>query len=253
MYESIAHYYDLTHADLTADLPLILALAAAEAGPVLELGCGSGRVLLPLLHAGHTVTGVDASAAMLALARQRLAAEPAAAAARATLLHADMTTFTSETRFGLALIPYNTFMHLETAQAVRALRQTRRHLGGNGRLFIDLHNPFAVAATPDEPALTLERTFIDPDTNETVLQLAANRLDDAAQTLHVIWVFDASPAAGGPVRRTIATMAYHYRFPHQLELLLTEAGFRLEWMAGDYDRTPFSEESERLLLVARCG
>ena len=61
MYDQIAHYYDLTHADLTDDIDFILSLAQAVNGPILELGCGSGRLLLPLARAGFTVTGVDNS------------------------------------------------------------------------------------------------------------------------------------------------------------------------------------------------
>jgi SAM-dependent methyltransferase len=248
MYDQIAHYYDLTHANLTDDIPFVLALAAAAGGPVLELGCGSGRLLRPLAQAGHSVTGVDNSAAMLERAR---AALPAAV----TLVHADMTSLTlpGEPRFALVIIPYNTFLHLDAAQAAATLRGVRRVLGENGRLFIDLINPTAIANTPDDHLLTLENSFIDPATGRIVLQMAANHLDEAEQTLHITWIYDASPPEGGPIHRTIAHGIYHYLYPHQLELLLREAGFRLLSLTGDYDQSPYTEDSPRLLLVAGSG
>lgn len=253
MYDQIAHYYDLTHDNLTDDVAYVLALARETGGPVLELGCGSGRLLRPLARAGFTVTGVDNSAAMLARAQARIAGEEMAVQQRLTLISGDMTALSlpEEVQFSLAIIPYNTLLHLDSEQTAAALRGIRRALRVNGRVFIDLINPFAVAQTPNDPALTLEAVFTDPATGHTVLQQAANRLDEAEQTLHITWIYDASPPTGGPVHRTIAQAAYHYLYPHQLELLLHEAGFRLRSLRGSYDGGPFGEESERLLIVAQ--
>lgn len=251
MYDQIARYYDLTHADLTADIDTILTLARQADGPVLELGCGSGRLLLPLARAGHMVTGVDNSAAMLALARIALQKEPLAVQNRVTLRQADMARLELDNgRFTLALIPYNTFLHLDSAQKTAALQQVKKHLVGNGRLFIDLINPFAMAATPNDHAISLENSFTDPETGHTVLQMASSHLDEARQQLQITWIYDATPPGGGPVHRIIATADYHYLFPHQIELLLRETGFRLIHLAGDYDQSPFDEESERLLVTA---
>jgi SAM-dependent methyltransferase len=251
MYDQIARYYDLTHADLTADIDTILALAQQAGGPVLELGCGSGRLLLPLARAGHTATGVDNSAAMLALARTTLQKEPATVQKRVTLLQADMAQLELDNgRFALAIIPYNTFLHLDSAQKTAALKQVKKYLAGDGRLFIDLINPFAIAATPNDHALNLEKSFTDPKTGRTVLQMSSNHLDEERQQLQITWIYDATPPGGGPVHRTIAAADYHYLFPHQIELLLQETGFRLTNLAGDYDQSPFDEESERLLVTA---
>ncbi|MBK8985010.1 MAG: methyltransferase domain-containing protein [Chloroflexi bacterium] len=252
MYDKIAHYYDLTHDQLTEDVAFILALAQEGGGPVLELGCGSGRLLRPLARAGFRVTGVDNSAAMLDRARVRFAGEDTAVQQRLSLIPGDMTALSlpHQTRFALVIIPYNTLLHLDSDQAAAALRGIRPVLGANGRLFIDLINPLAVANTPNDATLSLEAVFTDPANGYTVLQLAANRLDDGAQTLHITWIYDASPPDGGPVHRTIAQATYHYLYPHQLELLLREAGFRLRSLTGGYNGEPFNEESERLLIVA---
>jgi len=250
MYEQIAAYYDLTHADLTADIPLILQLARETGGPVLELGCGSGRLLRPLAQSGIPVTGVDNAPAMLARARARLTAEPAAVRNRVTLIEADMTDFTVDGRFPLVIIPYNTFMHLDTGQATAALRRARACLAAGGRLFIDLANPFAIANTPPDQLISLENSLTDPQTGDVILHMAANRLDSAAQILHITWIYDRSPAAGGPIHRTVAQAAYHYRYPHQMQILLQDAGFARLEMWGDYDRSPFQEESGRFLILA---
>jgi len=253
MYDQIARYYDLTHADLTEDVPFILALAEEFGGPILELGCGSGRLLIPLARAGHQVVGLDNSAAMLALARARLAAEPTAVQKRITLVEADMTKFelTGEYgRFPLVIIPYNTFMHLNSQQKMVALKRIKPYLRADGRLFIDLINPFAIAQTPDDDDFILENSFAAPETGQPIQQYARNQLDEDAQILNIIWAYDEFTADGDAVQRTTIDAAYHFLYPHQLDLLLNNAGYQLQTLAGDYDNIPFTAESDRLLLLA---
>lgn len=254
MYNEIARYYDLSHADLDNDVALVQSLAQEARGPALEVGCGTGRLLLPLARF-TPVIGLDNSAAMLALARDKVRALPTHQQDNVTLLEADMADFElsawAQGNVGLALISYNTFMHLETAAALQALAQIHQALAENGRLFIDLANPFAIANTPDDPTLTLERTFLDPEQNQLVLQFASNQIDTDNQLLHVTWIYDATPPEGGPLHRTVAQMAYHYRLPHQIEMMLQESGFRLQQFAGDYDLSLFDEESSRLLVLAQ--
>ncbi len=252
MYDQIARFYDLTHASLTADLPFILQLASQADGPVLELGCGSGRLLLPLARAGHNVTGLDLSAGMLDRARAHLAQEDTAVQQHVTLHQADMTNFAlpDAAPFGLIIIPYNTLLHLDTTQTVAALRQAQNYLGENGRLFIDLANPVDMANTPEDALLSLENVLTDPETGELIVHLASNQLDTANQILHITWIYDVSVPNGGPVHRTVAQATYHYRYPHQLELLLQEAGYKLLHLWGDYDQSPYGEASDRLLILA---
>ncbi len=141
-------------------------------------------------------------------------------------------------------------MHLDTGQATAVLHRVRACLAENGRLFIDLINPFAVANTPPDQLVSLENALTDPQTGDVILHMAANRLDSAAQILRITWIYDRSPAAGGPIHRTVAQAAYHYRYPHQMQILLQDAGFTRLEMWGDYDRSPFQEESGRFLILA---
>jgi SAM-dependent methyltransferase len=255
MYEQIARYYDLIHAQLTADIPLLQTLAQEADGPILELGCGTGRLLRPLAQAGHRVTGVDNSEEMLAYCRQKLAGETAETRTRIRLVKADLLALdqalrASNERFALAVISHNTLMHLSLNEVNEMLRQLRPYLTENGRVFIDVANPFVLAESADSPHLTLENQLTDPQTGDHVLQFATTRLDDEAQVCHVTWLFDTSPAAGGSLQRHISQMAYHYFYPHELELALQRAGYHLRHFWGDYDQTSFKEDSERLLLLA---
>lgn len=246
-YEMLAPFYDAIHAELVDDAALMLALATQAGGAILELGCGTGRLLEPLARGGFSVYGVDNSAAMLLFAEKRLAPY----AERVTLVKADIATFAiPASDIALAIIGYNTFMHVRPPAATAALRRIVRHLRTGGKIVLDLLNPFAVAALPDDRAITYERTFTRPDSGERVVQSSCATVDAADQTYQVIWFFDTISHKGDDARRTVAAFDFHYYYPHQIELYLDRAGFRLERLWGNYDQSPFSEESERLIVVA---
>lgn len=252
MYDKIARYYDLTHADLTADIDYILTLVGETAVSIIEFGCGSGRLLLPLARAGHSVTGIDNSVVMLTRAQERMAVESEEVRQRLTLVEADMTQMNlAPDSCEWAIMPYNTFMHLEPDQMSGVLKKIAHGMNENGRLFIDLINPTAILSTPNDHLLTLEGTFIDPENEAIVVQQSSSLLDEETQTLTITWLYDASPLTGGPVQRLVAQAAYHYLYVHQLELLLHESGLVLYGISGGYDDLAYSEESERLLIVAR--
>lgn len=252
MYDQIAYYYDLTHANLTKDIPFILKLAKEVHSPLLELGCGSGRLLLPLAEAGFSVTGIDNSEAMLERGRQKIKQHSPNVQNRITFMQADMSQFSIEGQsFGLIFVPYNTFMHLDTKTAVSTLRCVKRCLAENGRFLIDLANPFAIANTPEDQLLSLENHLIDPETGDHILHMASNKLDEEKQHLHITWIYDRSPAQGGALHRTVAQATYHYRYPHQIELLLQDTGYKLNALWGDYEQSPFNEESQRMIILAQ--
>lgn len=252
-YDRIARYYDLTHDRLMADVPFLLAQAAEAGGPVLEIGCGSGRLLAPLARAGQAITGVDRSAEMLARAEARLAALPAEARARVRLLRADARTLAlpPEETFGLAFFGYNTFMHPDEAAAGATLKRLRPLLRPGGRLIIDVANPLLLSQAADDPDFALEESLFDPAHGETIRHYTAYEAIPGEQVVDVTWVYEVDGEEGGEeALRTQARLRYYYLYPHQYDLLLTLTGFRLKAIYGDYDRAPFDEESERLLLVA---
>ncbi len=249
MYDQIARFYDLTHDALTEDIPLVVQLAMENGGTVLELGCGTGRLLLPLARAGCRVVGVDNSPGMLARAAARLAQEPEGVRERVTLLAQDFTQLdVGQARFALVVIPYNTFLHLDTAAKRATLRRVAGCLGANGRLFLDLTNPFWLADMAEaEPDFVLENELVDPQTGETVRQWSRGEADSGVQAVRIEWRYEVVERG----EETAVSAVYHYLFPHEWELLLRQTGFQLQKQWGNYDMTPFHEEQPRLLLLAR--
>ncbi|HMD30950.1 MAG TPA: class I SAM-dependent methyltransferase, partial [Candidatus Acidoferrales bacterium] len=137
---SIAEFYDATLVyQERKDVEFYVAEARAAGGAVLELGCGTGRVLLPTARAGISITGLDASANMLARCRAKLAEEPEAVRGRTELVRGDLADFDLGRQFPLITIPFRPFQHLLTVeQQLGCLRAARRHLAPGGRLIFDV-------------------------------------------------------------------------------------------------------------------
>jgi len=242
-YSLLSRYYDLENADFTEDLGFWLELAEEHGDPILELGCGTGRVLLHLARRGYAVTGIDNSPEMLAQCQAKLNAAP-------LLLCADMQDFTTDQRFKLALMPFNTFMHLLTPEAqIAALTCCRKHLADGAVLALDVVNPGEVYAA-HEQGLTLERTFMDGE--RAVQQFSSLALDRAAQIGRVTWLYD-SVAPDGGLQRTSVPITFRYTFPGELRLLLEKCGFTLIHLYGDYDRAPFADGAPRMLVIATAA
>jgi len=261
-YSTLARYYDLENADFTEDLDFWLELAEDHGDPILELGCGTGRVLLHLARRGHVITGIDNSPEMLARLESKGVQLPAPgpqaqvnAPTRARLdvsiVRADMKDFSTEKRFRLATMPFNTFMHLLTLEdQIAALTCIRKHLQPGAALALDMPNPGeAYAAPAGEQGLTLERTFMDGESGSAVQQFSSVAVDRAAQLAHITWLYD-SVAPDGAVRRAIVPLTLRYTFPGEMRLLLKKCGFTLAHLYGDYQRAPFADGSPRMIVVA---
>jgi SAM-dependent methyltransferase len=247
-YQLLARYYDLENAAFTEDLDFWLELAEAQGGPILELGCGTGRVLLNLARRGYAVTGLDNSVEMLDRLRAKLGAASARHLATPPVIHqAALEDFDLGQQFRLALMPYNTFMHLLTTEAqLDVLNRIRRHLVPGAVLAFDLPNP-GDAYAAQEQGLTLERTFADGD--RTVQQFSSITLDRASQLAHITWNYD-STGPDGQVQRTIVPLTLRYTFPAEMRHLLERTGFTLTGLHGDYSGSPFADGASRMIVAA---
>src|ERR1700758_1565379 len=140
-YEILASHYDTGYCskqDLV-DVPFYVDLARKSGGPVLEIACGTGRVLLPIAREGIEIHGVDNSAAMLRILRAHLKEEPAEVAQRVELHEGDMRSFRLKRKYPLAIIPFRPMQHMYTvADQVNALSTAAFHLAETGILAFDV-------------------------------------------------------------------------------------------------------------------
>ena len=246
--DELAALYDLFYGAYDHDIAMYENFARRGQTPVLELGVGSGRVALRLARSGLDVAGIDGSAAMLARLQNALDAEPPIAD-RVRVTRADMRHFSLGERFDLVFCAANTFQHLLTTEdQVAALRCAAAHLAPAGLFVAKLQAPRAVDWTAEDAPLTLQSSAVDPATGETVMRFAARRPIVSRLCVENTRVFDRL-TAGGAVRRRVMQYALKYMTTDEVALVLASAGMRLLHLYGDHDLSPFTEDSDSMVIV----
>jgi SAM-dependent methyltransferase len=226
--------------------------AKASGGAVVEVGCGTGRVLIPVARAGITVHGLDASEAMLAECKARLAKEPGDVGERVTLHRGDARSFDLGRRFSLVTAPFRVVQHLVTIDdQLRFLDTVKRHLTPDGRLVFDVFNPsFSVLATAD--GLEHEDTPETPLPNGGSFRRtgAVKRIRWIDQVSEVELAYYVTKAAGAKPERFVQAFDMRWYLRAELVHLLARAAYRVERMYGDFDRSPVTDSSKELIVVA---
>lgn len=250
-FDDLARFYDLDHARVRDDVEMYRQFAAQSGSPILELGCGTGRVAIPLARDGHEVTGVDISTAMLAALRAQLAQEPPEVVGRVQVIQADMRHLALGREFALALCPLNTFMHMTTqADQLAALGSAYRHLAPGGRLIVDVASPLALLLIPSGEALSLQSELRDAAGGRVVQKFTSVRFDHARQLQYLTLLYD-EVGADGMVRRSTLRTELRHVFRFEMQLLLERVGFTVEDVYGSTDLEPYEATSEKMIFVAR--
>lgn len=254
-YAFIADLYD--HVTLYRDRPDVafyVEAATAAGSPVLEVGCGTGRVLIPTARAGVDIVGLDLSPHMLAVCRQRLREESEAVRGRVRLVEADMRNFDLGSRFTLATIPFRPFQHLITVEdQLSCLASVRRHLVDDGVLILDLFNPSLdfLVNRPIGEELDEEPPFTTPDGRKVIRRQKTVSIDRFQQVGHYELIYYVIHPDGRQ-ERLVQAFPLRYVFRFEAEHLLARAGFMLEHVYADYEKSPYgSTYPGELLMVAR--
>jgi SAM-dependent methyltransferase len=229
---------------------------AAHAGAgsrVVELGCGTGRITLPLARAGHTVVGVDSSQAMLAECRAKLAREPVEVRERVTLLQGDVRHVAGLETADLVIAPFRVLQHLiHVDDQLACLASVRKMLGRSGRFVFDVFNPSFTSMTRDrsvEVEDTPERPLPDGRTLRRTVRVLGTRWIDQVNEIELIY----HVRAGESVERVVQSFEMRWYMATELEHLLARAGFRLEARHGSFARAPLTDDAPEIVIVASLG
>ena len=241
--------YDKVHA-LQEDVPFWISEAETATGPVLELGCGTGRVTIPVSQAGVTITGLDNSPVMLAQARSK-AKKLRPRMKTPHFIKGDMRDFDLGQQFNLVFIPFRSFqLLLSVEDQWRALACIKKHLEPGGRLIFNLFVPRAVR-------LEQKKSF-DLSGNETTRLAEAPKIeleeksqhDEYNQIIYVKNVLKEYGESGTEQKRSEVLYALRYTYQREAQNLLKNAGYRILETYGNFRREPLSETSEEMIWVA---
>lgn len=245
LYDSVPAYGE------RSDVGFYVAQAEQAGGDVLELGCGTGRILLPIARAGVAITGLDGSREMLARCAEKVAAEPPEVRERVTLHHGDVRGFDLGRSFALITAPFRIVQHLVTTDDQLAfLDCAARHLAPGGRLVFDAFNPnFAALVAADGTEHEDTPSVELPD---------GRRLRRTARIRGVRWLDQVSepellyyitPEPGADEVRHVHAFEMRWYLRAELTHLLARAGFRATYL-GDFAGGPLTDASPEIVVIA---
>jgi len=248
-----AALYDWEYRRRRDDVAFYRTLAAERSGPVLDLGCGTGRLLIPLLRDGHVVIGIDQSRPMLARAAQRLHRTSAATRARALLLRADLRRFALRRRATFAVAAFHTVQHLITdGDLLRFLRAARAALVPGGWLAFDVFAPDARFLQRSSKRRWDRTVFRHPVTRVRYGYTMTPQFDPARRTLLMRIYYQPVDGRGrADGRERTVRLCHRLRSPSEVETLLKRAGFSLIARWSGFDGRPADDESEQQIFLAR--
>jgi cyclopropane fatty-acyl-phospholipid synthase-like methyltransferase len=248
-YDLIAPFYDIEHAHFEEDLSLYTNFAELCGSPLLELACGSGRLLVPLARQGYELTGVDSSASMLKLAQEAL--EQAGVAAQCKLAQENMCRLSLGQKFRLAFIALGSFGHVCTRQEQRqTLAAVRDHLTTGGRFILDISNADVRYMEHLSGQVLHQGTW--PRQDGALLSHFVSPASSLTKHLLELTHFYEEHRQGEAVRRTVITTHLYLFERNEVELLLEEAGFEIADVYGDYELNPFEHDSPRMIFIAEA-
>ena len=246
-WDDYAAFYDWENAQTMArrDIPFWRRLALASTGPVLELGCGTGRVTLPLARAGVTMVGVDLSEAMLKRARDRV--RRARLARRARLVRADIRALPFPSKqFSLVAAPYGILQSLLLeADLNSTLRAVHDVLAPGGRLVVELVADLA-SWNQYRGQIRLRGWRSGRKAHVTLLESVRQ---DRRQGL-TLFEQEFVERRGSATTRKQFSLAFRTLSLPQMTRRLEKASLQVTSRLGSYDGDPWTPQSETWILVA---
>lgn len=242
------------HADYDEDLPFWIRHTQGL-DPILEIGCGHGRVTLPLLGEGREVVGLDRDGESIAYLKGILEKYPDEDRQRISLVKVDILEFQSDAPFGSVIIPCNTYSTFTAKDRVRLLTIAISSLKEGGAFIASLPNPQQTLRIFSE--ISQGEVIEDPDPEividhpETGYPVqVSSRIRIAGESLFWDWIYDHLHP-DGRVERTLVTVEHFPELPDKILAEMYEAGFREVVCQGDFAGAEYDKNSPYLILICR--
>jgi len=249
--ESLAEFYDVSYST-RKDIDFFVGYSRKVKGKTLELGCGTGRILIPTAIAGCEITGLDISPFMLKKCQEKTGQQPKKVQELIRIVEGNMVDFNIDERFSLVTTPFRSFQHvISTEEQRRCLHCVHRHLDAGGLLILDLFHPFLPAlyeskyrsGTEDFSQRKLPDGTMLRRTHRTLAVHRDKQYFECEMVYHVLY-------PNGKKGRHVQSFPFRYFFRYEVEHLLELSEFRVRELFGDFERSPFSQDSPEMIFVA---
>ena len=250
-----AKYYDDAYAtkeDLD-DLNFYVDMAKANGGPVLELACGTGRILLPIAREGVAIHGVDNSLPMLNVLQDKLRQEPKDVRELVSTAHGDIRNFRSNREYPLVIIPFRPLQHMYTVEdQVAALQTAAFHLEGGGTLVFDVFYPKFDSLNSKVGEEFLELVWTPKSDPGKVIRryLRKESVDKINQNFTATFIFRTYQGERLIQEETEPLRMSYYTYPH-LRALFLLTGLEIVEEYGSFKRAPLDNEAQQMIFVLK--
>jgi SAM-dependent methyltransferase len=236
--------YDLEYEGQREDIVHYVTLARRSRGPVLELGCGNGRITIPMARSGAFVHGIDRSEPMLADLARKLRREPDAVRLRVRTAVGDFRAFEVSTKFAAILLPFNAIHHCEGPDDVRrVLAGVRAALRPEGTFGLDCYLPDPILYSRERGRRYEERTFTDPRSGAALVSWEEGWWDAATHVHHVVYVYERPDRSRDEVHLRLRM----FERPELLALFQRE-GFVVRWQSCDFQGSSMRDDALKWVL-----
>ena len=250
LFRNSAWLYDLDNRDIVnEDIPFYIEYAKRQQGPVLELGCGTGRVTMALAAEGFDVTGLDLSPDMLGIFRQKLGKRPDIAG-KITLIHGNMANFDIDRKFSMIIAPFRAFQALtEDADIKNCLGLVRQHLDDGGIFIVNVFNPYKVLDESWSYPETVQWERHDSESGcHVVKKHWGDKIDVANQIIYPHFAYEVAHPDGRH-ERFVDDLKLKYYYYDQLRQTIEGAGLAICEEFSWYDKTPIPGRE----IIFVCG
>ncbi len=256
-YRFVAEFYDLAYERNirnNKDIEFFTGYSLEVNGPTLELGCGTGRILIHTAKSGCHITGLDLSPHMLKVCQEKLDRQPKEVRERVRLIQGNMTSFETGDKYHLLTIPFRPFQHLISIEEQRACLQcAHQHLVPKGLIVFDVFHPFPPRLVPNS-----EYTTEIEDVPETELpdgrkfrrtaRITAFHRHQQYNNIEIIY-YVTHP--NGRTERLVQSFPMRYFYRYEIEHLLDLCDFRMINLYGDFDKSEFTDNSPEMIFIAQ--
>jgi SAM-dependent methyltransferase len=238
---ALYHSHHMRHLE---DLPYWSSLAQTVGDPILELGCGTGRVLLHLAKAGFRTFGIDNSPSMLSYLKNIL---PLDLRPLPHIVLSDMSTFQLATRFPLILLPCNTLSTLSMSMRNKTMENVASHLEKGGCFSFSIPNPQILKQLPAQGESEVEDIIYHPSDGEPVQ--VSSSWERSSEKFTQRWHYDHLRPNGTVNRQTVEVV--HWIVPTLKYISEIEGvGLKVEGIFGDFDHSIYLDRSPSFIIKA---
>jgi len=253
--------YDREHLGDDEDIAFYVSLVRKlRPKRVLELGCGTGRITVPLAEAGSRLdfdtVGLDSQPEMLRRAQKHRLDLPSDTQKRLDFVQGDMGTWTADTRFDLIVIPCSSISHvLSLEDQIAVWKSAHRNLEAGGRFVVEATMPNMAAfadsfSIPARTPLEVDVDNYDETDGTRLVRKKTTQYLSHEQRAQIRFMYEKY-RHGRAVESYIDDFTSHVFFPRELNLLFIHSGFEVETTYGDYRGRPLQADSRLIIMTGR--